>query len=162
MLGKQWLNQYDLASMRGSAIERGQNRQRKFDGVVVWYFEHVLDSLPLMLQAALLLFGLALSRYLWEINITVASIVLGVTSFGVLFYVLVVIAGTALESCPYQTPGAHVLRHILRHTHHNLHYHLLPAVCSVPPTIKKNFPPHSPLCMKPPCAYMRWASGGGR
>ena len=115
MLGKQWLNQYASTDMRGTAIERSQNRQRKLDGVVVWCFDHVMDSLPLMLQIALLLLGCALSRYLWEINTTVASVVLGVTSFGVVFYVLIVIAGTASESCPYQTPGAHILRYILRH-----------------------------------------------
>ena len=100
MLGKQWLDRYDSTDMRGTAIERSQNRQRKLDGVVSWYFENVMASLPLMLQAALLLFGCALSRYLWEVDMTIASVVLGVTSFGVLSYLFIVIAGTASESCP--------------------------------------------------------------
>jgi len=43
MLGKQWLKSVD---MRGSAIERSQNRQRKLNGVVTWYFDHVMQSLP--------------------------------------------------------------------------------------------------------------------
>ena len=114
MLGKQWLKQYASVDVRGSAIERSQNRQRKLDGIVIWYFDQVMQSLPLMLQAALLLLGCALSRYLWEINTTVASVVIGVTSIGVLFYLLIVIAGTASASCPYQTPGAHILRRFLR------------------------------------------------
>ena len=135
MLGKQWLNRYDLTGTRGSTIERGQNRQRKFDGVVAWYFEYVMESLPLMLQAALLLLGFALSRYLWEINITVASVVLAVTSFGAIFYVFIVIVGTAFESCPYQTPGAQVLRRILHFTHHLIFFHLLPALRSTPSAI---------------------------
>ena len=108
MLGKQWLNRYTSVDMRGSAIERSQNRQRKFDGIVNWYFDHVMGSLPLMLQVALLLLGCALSRYLWEIDTTVASVVLGVTSFGVLFYLFIVVAGAVFASCPYQTPGAHI------------------------------------------------------
>ena len=112
MLGKQWLNRYASADVRGSTIERGQNRQRKFDGIVAWYFDHVMESLPLILQAALLLHGCALSRYLWEINTTVASVVIGVTSFGVLIYLFIVVAGAASVSCPYQTPGAHILRRI--------------------------------------------------
>ena len=62
MLGKQWLNRYDSADIRGSAIERSQNRQQKLDGIVVWYFEHVMELMPLMLQVALLLLGCALSR----------------------------------------------------------------------------------------------------
>ena len=110
MLGKQWLNRYASIDMRGSAIERSQNRQRKFDGIVTWYFNTVMESLPLMLQFALLLLGCALSRYLWEINTTVASVVLGVTSFGVASYAFFVVAGTVSISCPYQTPGAFALR----------------------------------------------------
>ena len=110
MLGKQWLNRYVSVNMRGSAIERSQNRQRKLDGIVTWYFDYVMESLPLMLQVALLLLGCALSRYLWGINVTIASVVLGVTVFGVIFYAFVVVAGAVRMSCPYQTPGAQVLR----------------------------------------------------
>ena len=117
MLGKQWLNRYVLTDMRGTTIERCQNRQRKLDGIVAWYFDHVMEALPLMLQIALLLLGCALSRYLWEINIAVASVVVGVTSFGVAFYAFIVVAGTVSESCPYQTPGARILRHILPPIH---------------------------------------------
>ena len=112
MLGKQWLNQYASIDMRGSAIERSQNRQRKLDGIVAWYFDHVMESLPLMLQFALLLLGSALSRYLWEVNMTVALVVLSFTSAGVASYAFFVVAGAASASCPYQTPGANILRHV--------------------------------------------------
>ena len=70
-----------------------------------------MDALPLMLQVALLLPGCALSRYLWEINTTIASVVLGITAFGLLFYVLIDIAGVVSENCPYQTPVANFLRY---------------------------------------------------
>ena len=112
MLGKQWLTRYAFIDMRGSAIERSQNRQRKFDGIITWYFDHVMESLPLMLQLAILLLGCALSHYLWGINTTVASVILGVTLFGVASYTFIVIAGAASASCPYQTPGAHILRRL--------------------------------------------------
>jgi len=112
MLGKQWLNRYASIDMRGSAIERSQNRQRKLDGIVTWYFDHVMESLPLMLQIALLLLGCALSRYLWEVDTTVASVVLGFTSFGVVSYAFFIVAGATSASCPYQTPGANILRHV--------------------------------------------------
>ena len=112
MLGRQWLNRYASIDMRGPAIERSQNRQRKLDGIVTWFFDHVMESLPLMLQFALLLLGCALSRYLWEIDTTVASVVLGVTSFGVASYTFFLVAGAVSVSCPYQTPGAPILRHI--------------------------------------------------
>ena len=126
MLGKQWLNRYDSTDMRGTAIERAQSRQRKLNGIIAWYFHYVMESLPLMLQAALSLLGCALSRYLWEVNITVALVVLGITSFGIALYLLIIVAGAAFESCPYQTPGASISRPILRY----LRYHLHPAVIS--------------------------------
>ena len=124
MLGKQWLNRYDSTDMRGTAIKRAQSRQRKLNGIIAWYFHYVMESLPLMLQASLLLLGCALSRYLWEVNTIVASVVLGITSFGVALYLLIVIAGGAFETCPYQTPGASISRPIIRY----LRYHLHPAV----------------------------------
>jgi len=111
MLGKQWLNRYASTDMRGSAIQRSQNRQRKLNGIVTWYFDHIMESLPLMLQIALLLLGCALSNYLWGIDVTTASVVIGVTSFGAISYLFVVVAGTASVSCPYQTPGARILRY---------------------------------------------------
>ena len=115
MLGKQWLNRYASIDMRGSAIQRSQNRQQKFDGTVAWRFDFVMESLPLMLQGALFLLGCALCLYLWDVDTTVASVVLGVTLFGVVFYAFIVIAGTASVSCPYQTPLARVLRYFIRH-----------------------------------------------
>ena len=110
MLGKQWLNRYASIDMRGSAIERSQNRQRKLDGIFTWYFDYVMELLPLMLQFALLLLGCALSVYLWDISIAIASVVMAVTIFGLALYALIVIAGAVSVSCPYQTPGAQILR----------------------------------------------------
>ena len=112
MLGKQWLNRYVSTDVRGTAIERSQNRQRKLDGIVTWYFDNVMELLPLMLQAALLLLGCALSRYLWDINVTVASVVLGITSSGFIFYIFIISAGATYGDCPYQTPGSHALRYL--------------------------------------------------
>jgi len=112
MLGKQWLNRYSSVDMRGSAIERSQNRQRKLNGIVAWYFNYVMESLPLILQFALLLLGCALSVYLWGIDRSVASIIITVTVLGLALYTFVVIAGAVSVSCPYQTPGAQILRYL--------------------------------------------------
>ena len=142
MLGKQWLNRCTPVDTRGTIIQRSQHRQRKFDGIRNWYFDHVMEALPLMLQAALLLLGCALSRYLWEIDTTVASVVLGFTGFGLLFYLFIVIAGVVSENCPYQTPAANFVRHIpaaISHTPILLHrsvrsiFHFVRAIlCCIP------------------------------
>jgi hypothetical protein len=112
LLGKHWLNRYASTDMRGTAIERSQNRQQKLDGIATWYFDHVMESPLLMLQAGLLLLSCALTHYFWQINITVASIVLGMTLLGVAFYICIVVAGAASESCPYQTPGSQALLYL--------------------------------------------------
>ena len=52
MLGKQWLNRYMPVDTQGSAIECSQHRHRKLDDIVCWYFNHVIEPLPLMLQVA--------------------------------------------------------------------------------------------------------------
>jgi len=67
-----------------------------------------------MLQVALLLLGCALSRYLWDISIVVATVVISVTFFGVTCFGFIVVAGAASMSCPYQTPGAQFLRYLWR------------------------------------------------
>lgn len=117
ILGKQWLNQYASTDNRGLTVEYSQSRQQKLDGIVTWYFDFVIELPPLMLQVALLLLGCALSRYLWEVNTTVASVVLGVTSFGVFFYILVLVVGVAFKSCPYQTPTSRLLRYLVQQVH---------------------------------------------
>ena len=100
MFGKRWLNLYASVDMRGSAIERSQNRQRKLDGFVTWCFAGAVESLSLMLQIALSLFGCALSIYLWDIDVTLASVVIASTLFGIILYTSVAVAGAIYVDCP--------------------------------------------------------------
>ena len=107
MLGEQWLNRSAPTDMQGTATERSQDRQQKINGIDNWHFEYVMGPLPLMLQAALLLFGWGLRRYLWEVDVTAASVILCVTAFGVAFYIFIVVAGTASELPVSKTRIAH-------------------------------------------------------
>ena len=50
------------------------------------------------------------SLYFWRINSTIASVVLGATSFGAIFYLFILLAATTSVSCRYQTPGSRSLR----------------------------------------------------
>ncbi|KAG1795252.1 hypothetical protein EV424DRAFT_625975 [Suillus variegatus] len=57
VLGKQWLGYYKSNRYgRGSEEERGKRRQEKFDGIVTWYFDAVVQCFPVILQISLLLF----------------------------------------------------------------------------------------------------------
>ena len=109
MLGKQWLNRYASVE-RGSVIDRCRQRKRRMDGMMTWKFGLVMECLPLMLQAALLLLGYALSNYLFVINRVIASVVIGFLTFGLLFYFLIVSAATLSYNCPFQTPVSLILR----------------------------------------------------
>ena len=91
-------------------IERCGDRQRKFDGLQRWPFHFIIESLPVMLQIALLLLACGLCRYILTINTPVAWTLIILTGAGVLFYAMVVIAGTSSYDCPFQTPGSALLR----------------------------------------------------
>ena len=113
MLGKQWVNRY-LRNHGGSAAEKSRDRQRKLDGFKKWHFYPVIESLPVMLQLALLLLGSALSLYLWTISRTVAGVTLAFTIFGLTSYAFLTLAATLYYDCPYQTPPSLLARRFIR------------------------------------------------
>jgi len=91
-------------------VECCGDRQRKFDGLGKWPFRLFVESLPIMLQLALLLLTCGLSRYMWSVNTSVASVIISFTILGMLFYIGIVVAGTSSYECPFQTPASIGLR----------------------------------------------------
>ena len=91
-------------------IERCGDRQRKCDGLKKWPLHFFIESLPLMLQVALLLLACGLCRYMWSINAWVAYTLIGLTGLGVAFFIGIVIAGMSSYACPFQTPASTALR----------------------------------------------------
>ena len=109
MLGKQWLNRY-LRNSGGSMIERCGDRQRKCDGLEKWPLHFFIESLPMMLQVALLLLTCGLCRHMWSISTSVAYTLATLTGFGAVFYLAIVVAGMSSYACPFQTPASIALR----------------------------------------------------
>jgi hypothetical protein len=134
MLGKQWVNRY-LRNRGGSAADKSRDRQRKLDGFEKWHFHLAIESLPVMLQLALLLLGCALSRYLWTISRTVAGVIVAVTLFGVTSYIFLTLAATLYYNCPYQTPPSILARALIRYlARSELHLRSLAAISyGIPP-----------------------------
>ena len=93
-------------------VERCGDRQHKFDGVEKWPFRMFIESLPIILQIALLLLACGLSRYMWSVNTSVARVVISFTILGVLFYIGIVVVGTSSYECPFQTPASISLRYL--------------------------------------------------
>jgi len=85
-------------------IERCGDRQRKCDGLEKWPLRFFVESLPVMLQATLLLLACGLCRHMWSISAFVACTLIVLTGLGVVFYVAIVTAGTSSYACPFQTP----------------------------------------------------------
>ena len=104
VLGKQWILYYTRSTTWGNIVDRGKERQAKLAGLRKWGFHLIMESLPVMLQFALLLFGIALTVYLWDLNVPIAEVVLVVTSAGFAFYAFIAVAATIWRDCPFQTP----------------------------------------------------------
>ncbi|KAG2062352.1 hypothetical protein BDR06DRAFT_829510, partial [Suillus hirtellus] len=66
LLGKQWISHYKSNDVHGSLEKRGKYRQQKLDGLEAWHFHAVLQSFPVLLQISLLLFGVAISAFVWS------------------------------------------------------------------------------------------------
>ena len=113
MLGKQWLNRYRQGESRGSAADRSRVHERGLSGIEIWKFRVVMESLPLILKCAMALLGFALSRYLWQVNRSVSSVVIGFTSFGFLFYLFIVTVSIFSPDRPPQTPFALLVRFVI-------------------------------------------------
>ena len=114
MLGKQWILYYTQVTTWGNIVDRGKERQAKLLGHQKWGLRLILDFVPVMLQFALFLFGAALSVYLWDLDVSVAEVVLVATSFGFGFYVCITVAAMLWVDCPFHTPLSVLLPEVLR------------------------------------------------
>ena len=118
VLGKQWINRY-IRNHGGSAADKSRDRQRKLDGFEKWHFHLVIESLPIMLQLAVLLLGSGLSRYLWTMSRPIAGMILAITLLGLTIYFFLALAATIHYNCPYQTPPSMITRTIIGYLSHS-------------------------------------------
>ena len=102
--GRQWIRRYIRGSTWGNIIDRGKERQVKLMGLHKWGLYLILESLPIMLQFSLLLFGAALAIYFWDLEVTIAQVVLVVTSVGVFLYASAAVIAVISCGYPFQTP----------------------------------------------------------
>lgn len=115
VLGKQWLSHYQGVGEQGSDESRGLERQRKFDALRTWHLQAILEAVPVLLQASLLLFAAGLSAYIWVQQRTVATVLIVINGTGALFYIFVVSMSMLYEDCPFQSPFSTLLRRTARY-----------------------------------------------
>ena len=114
VLGKQWILYYTRVTTWGNIVDRGKERQAKLVGLQKWGLNLIMELLPAMLQFALLLFGVALTVYLWDLDVSSAEVVLVVTSVGLAFYACTVVVATIRGHFPFHAFLSVLIPMILR------------------------------------------------
>ncbi|CAA7267208.1 unnamed protein product [Cyclocybe aegerita] len=85
ILCKQWLREYQRYEGL-SAQDALPVRQLRYEGLLGWHVPKILSALPLLLQAALVLFLSGLLDLLWTMNTQVASVVTAVVGITMVFF----------------------------------------------------------------------------
>ncbi|KAH8085947.1 hypothetical protein BXZ70DRAFT_554556 [Cristinia sonorae] len=116
VLGLQWLSRYESVGERGSMEDRCRERQRKLNGLEEWHFRTILEVLPVLLQISLLLFGLALSAYMWDKQRVVGAVLISVHGLAALLYVMAIAVSVLYSDCPFTTPLSDRIRDFSAYT----------------------------------------------
>lgn len=113
MLAKQWLHAY-TRNISGSPRTRARKRQDRFIRFRSWHVLTVINSLPLLLHAALLFFFCGVIVLLWtdEFGISLATIIIVALAFA--FYTASMWISLISPDCPYQHPISEHLHHWLK------------------------------------------------
>ncbi|GAB1524390.1 hypothetical protein RhiTH_007544 [Rhizoctonia solani] len=102
IVAKDWCYQF-MATRTGPALIQGRRRQLRWEGIEQWRMREILNVLPLMMHAALLLFAVGLSLYLWDINPQVALPVVVTTVAVGVFYFVTLLLPLFFRYCPFTT-----------------------------------------------------------
>ncbi|KAF8066622.1 hypothetical protein FPV67DRAFT_1198938 [Lyophyllum atratum] len=113
MLAKQWLQAY-VANISGSPRQRARLRQLRYMELVAWHVLALINALPLLLHAALLLFFAGIVVLLWSVNQATTFATLFIVAFAYIFYFASIWLPIFYPNCPYQHPiSDHLRRWIL-------------------------------------------------
>ncbi|PIL29064.1 hypothetical protein GSI_09112 [Ganoderma sinense ZZ0214-1] len=103
LLVKQWLREY-LAGSSNISRESIRIRQYRYDGMRRWRVPEIILCLPILLQAALLLFFIGLLDLLWTLHPIVAGVVTTIVAVSMLFAITTSLLPPLYSDCPYKSP----------------------------------------------------------
>lgn len=81
-----WISNFDDPGSKGTKEQQSHYRQKKIDNLRKWRFSTVMQLLSMLPQAALIVFAVAVSFFLWELNRTAALVL--ITSTALVCFVL--------------------------------------------------------------------------
>lgn len=105
---QQWLREYPVSGLK-TVRECLRLRHFRYRNLNAWGVPHIVSVLPILLEAALILFLVGLAAFLWSLNRTVAwpfIIFLAVSGGFLIFTTLIPSLST---SCPYKSPLAEIV-----------------------------------------------------
>ena len=114
ILGRQWILNYKETSYWGMIVEEEKGYKPRFVGLQRWGLHFIMESLPFLLQLALLLFGIGLTVYFWHLEFSSAKVILAVTCIECVFYACTTMIATVRRDYPFQTPLSILLSKIWR------------------------------------------------
>ena len=85
ILCKQWLREYQR-DLSLTNVDTVRLRQLRYDGLIAWKVPQILNSLPILLQLALLLFGCGVILQLWDTHLAVIIPVAVVAFLAAVFF----------------------------------------------------------------------------
>ena len=113
ILGRQWVLHYKETSDWGITTNDDAEHQMKLVGPQKQGLHFIMESLPLLLQLSLLLFGIGLTVYLWDLDLSSAEVTLAVACIEFVFYACTTVIATIWRGYPFQTPLSILLSIIL-------------------------------------------------
>ncbi|QRV79813.1 activating signal cointegrator 1 complex subunit 3 [Ceratobasidium sp. AG-Ba] len=108
MLAKEWCYKF-MMGRSGPIYNQARKRQQKWNGIERWKMQELVNVLPGLMHAALLLFAVGLCIYLWDIHTGVAIVVTVVTAIAGCIYNLTTVLPLLDRFCPYSTPITPIL-----------------------------------------------------
>jgi hypothetical protein len=110
ILFKQWIRSYLRWTVVTPVSVAVGVRQYRYDGLRSWKFETTLTMLPVLMQAALIVFFGGLLDFAWNMNRTIAVVVTVSAGGGVLILVATTILPILAPTSPYRTKATLLLR----------------------------------------------------
>ncbi|RPD62272.1 hypothetical protein L226DRAFT_337195 [Lentinus tigrinus ALCF2SS1-7] len=102
---KQWLQQYSLR-LSGNSHEVARLRQYRYESLLKWHVVGIMAMLPILLQAALILFLSGIVILLWSLHPVVAAIATFLVGLLLVFTSTTTILPAFHSDCFYQSPQA--------------------------------------------------------
>lgn len=109
MLAKQWLQAF-ISDISGTPHIRARLRQSRYNQLQRWRVLPLINALPLLLHAALLLFFAGLIVLLWSVDLPLTIVTGIIAALAYIFYCASIFLPVLYPDCPYQHPISDHLR----------------------------------------------------